>query len=663
VSAQTSFELDKTLSISKLKARAEEAEKSGDIYSALFYYEEVVRKNPEDIAAWFETADLYRLTRNYKKAEEAYNLVYSKSPGAYPFALYYKGVMQKMNGKYEEAEVSLLAFKKKEQNVGDKDFKKLLAREIAGCDSGLVYQQFPDNVKIENAGNSVNQPHAEFSPVIIDSTNMLFGALRMETVKYFDITEENKEVQPSRQVYKAEKINGKWEDKGKFEVVNDPEMDMGNVVYSSVSGKYFFTKCTKIKGKNSCKIYFTEKVNGEYIKPVLLPSPVNLEGYTSTQPAVVLDSTGKREILYFVSDRPEGKGGLDIWYSSYNSKKKEWSEPTNFSFINTSESEMTPFYHVPAQTFYFSSNGHVSAGGLDVYKTKRVNGRYTKPENLSFPINSPQDDLDFKLDKNGKNGFVVSNRPGGTPFFHETCCDDIYAFTIYPSQPFICTLDLSIVAPDTADSNNMMLKLIASDVKSGKDTVYKINVKDGNFKFQLEKNHRYSFTVDKDGFRKDTLTIVTRDMASTKVISKKFELRKENANDKAEQVTEKPVEDKPFVLRDIQYETNDTELNAEAKAALDSILIPFLKAHPKDKIFISSHTDDQGSHHYNKQLSQKRAENVVIYLKSKGIEVHRMHAKGHGETNPVAPNKNPDGSDNPMGRSLNRRTEFLIVKH
>ena len=139
-------------------------------------------------------------------------------------------------------------------------------------------------------------------------------------------------------------------------------------------------------------------------------------------------------------------------------------------------------------------------------------------------------------------------------------------------------------------------------------------------------------------------------------------MKPEEKVDKYELITEVPTEGKAFVLSDIQYLSNDANLNVDAIAALDSLLIPFLKLHPKDKVMISSHTDDIGSHKFNQKLSQARADNVIKLLVSRGIPAHRLHANGYGETKPIAPNTNPDGSPNVIGQSINRRTEFLLIK-
>ncbi|WP_018344866.1 OmpA family protein [Cytophaga aurantiaca] len=688
--AQNGEGVDKNLSLSKMKARAKIAYETGDVYTALFYYEEVVKKDTSDIKALFQVAEMYRFSRNYASAETTYGKVYKTSPGEYSIALYYQAVMLKMCGKYEEAKKTFLEFRKISGSIGDKSFKALLAKDIAGCDSGIVYRDFPQNIKIKNVGNSVNHPHTEFSPVLLDSTRLAFGSLRIDSVEYYDTRSEHLEKQPVRQLYEAKKVKDQWVEQGILAEINDPNVDMGNFVYSPYSGRFYFTKCTKDhQGKVTCEIYSTEKVAGKWAHPTKLPAPVNMPGFTCTQPTIVIDTTSvpattaaapsknmpprktggtkptpkpkvnQTEYLYFVSDRPGGKGGLDIWYTSYNESKKVWNEPVNFTVANTAETDCTPYFHVPTQTFYYSTNGLTNVGGLDVYKIEKDGRRFLRPENLSFPINSPQDELGYTLSDTGKKGFFVSNRPGGTPFFHETCCDDIYSFEIIPAPPFVCTLDLNVLNPTNTCAGEV-LNIQTVNLKTRTSVLDTIRLKDCSYNVSLTQNTKYAFFFKKEGYLTDTLFVETKEMCSNPIIKKDLRLIPISSIPKEPVVIEKPVEGEAFVLKDIQYESNQTDLNADAKKALDEILIPFLKLHPTDKIIVSSHTDDLGSHKYNMDLSQKRADKVMAYLISKGIAANRIQAKGYGETKPVTSNENPDGSPNEIGRSINRRTEFLI---
>ena len=606
-----------------------------------------------------------------------------------------------MSGKYEKAKENLLVFRKKNKNLGDKDFKKLLSQEIAGCDSGQVYQEFPENISIQNAGKSINKPHTEFSPFLIDSTTLLYGSLREDSLQFYNTSEGNQDKQPMRQIYTASKVDGAWLDQGIYNPINDPSMQMGNLVFSQTNGKYYFTKCQKNNlDKVICKIYSTEKIDNKWTSPLELPAPINIEGYNSTQPALIIDTVESKipatgvnpktrnprattkqktkptpkkaiatsdakpvtEYLYFVSDRPEGKGGMDIWYSYYNNKKKEWAPPVNAMALNTAETECTPFFHIPSQTLYFSSDGQISAGGLDIYKTIKFERKFTKPQNLSFPINSPQDELSFILNENAQSGFLVSNRPGGTPYFHETCCDDIFSFDVLPTKPFNCTLHLNVTDADSADCRDREIQITSENLKTKEKTSETVTIKDCKLELPLKQKYQYKFYTNKKGYNNDTLSVETRDMAQTEILDKKLILRPTHIELQKELVQEKPVEGIPFVLIDVQYETNETTLNNEAQTAVDTLLLPFLQLHPKHNVTVNSHTDDHGTHKYNMNLSQARASNVVKYLISKGVSKSRLEGKGYGETKPLAPNKDANGDDNALGRSMNRRTEFLISK-
>ncbi|WP_299254707.1 OmpA family protein [uncultured Cytophaga sp.] len=691
--AQNREGIDKNLSLSKMKARAKIAYQTGDVYSALFYYEEVVKLDTTDIKTLYLVADMYRFTRNYTLGAVTYEKVFLTSPTEYPLALYYQALMLKMCGKYEEAKTHFIEFKKISTDMDDKVLKAKLNRELTGCDSGMVYRDFPENVKIKNVGNSVNYPHIEFSPVIMDSTRLAFGSLRMDSVEYYDTRGEHYQKPPVRQLYEAKKINGEWVEQGMLESINDTTVDMGNFVYSPYSKRFYFTKCTKsTQGKVSCEIYYTEKVSGSWSKPSKLPAPINIPGYTSTQPTIVIDTastsqvnataptsknmpprkTGstrpvpkpkvnQTEYLYFVSDRPEGKGGLDIWYTSYNETKNVWNKAVNFTVANTSETDCTPFFHVPSQTFYYSTDGLINAGGLDIYKIQKDGRRFLRPENLSFPINSPQDELSFVLADDGKNGFLVSNRPGGTPFFHETCCDDIYSLEIIPAPPFVCELDLSVLTKD----NNCVGELLTIQQKDTKTSLNKsdtIRLADCAYNLALSPNTNYAIFIHKKGFVNDTLFVETKEMCSSPILKRKLEVIAIDTIKVVPFMDEKPVIGKPFVLKDIQYASDVSDLNEVSQKVINDLLIPFLMENPDVNINVSSHTDDLGSNKYNEDLSERRASKVKKYLISKGIAANRIQAKGYGEYKPLASNTNPDGSVNEDGRSINRRTEFFISK-
>src|SRR6185437_12930024 len=245
-----------------------------------------------------------------------------------------------------------------------------------------------------------------------------------------------------------------------------------------------------------------------------------------------------------------------------------------------------------------------------VFKMKREDKRFSKPENLGFPINSSCDDVGFTLNEKGDKGFIVSNRPGGTPFFHETCCDDIFEFEVLPVKPFVCNLDLNIIESDTIGCTpNQVLNIISFNSQTKEKAFEKATVNDCIYKMPLKKHYVYKFYINREGYSIDTLTVETRDMCSTEIIERKLAMTKTKKDDIASIMAVKPTEGKAFVLKEIQYEVNQAELSDDSKMVLDSVLVPFLKQYPNDKLVINSHTDDQGSHKYNHKLSQLRADN------------------------------------------------------
>jgi outer membrane protein OmpA-like peptidoglycan-associated protein len=171
---------------------------------------------------------------------------------------------------------------------------------------------------------------------------------------------------------------------------------------------------------------------------------------------------------------------------------------------------------------------------------------------------------------------------------------------------------------------------------------------DGRFYFTLQPNNDYEFKME--GFN----YVDEQTFLSTQYF---------NFSDTVEMppIWVNVMTDKPIVLADIYYEFNSAELQDKAKSVLDTTLLVLLKEAPEFIIEIGAHTDSIGEAQYNMELSQERANSVVDYLISKGIHAERLVAKGYGSSKPVAPNFNPDGSDNPEGREKNRRTEFRII--
>ncbi|NSW45678.1 MAG: OmpA family protein [Bacteroidales bacterium] len=334
---------------------------------------------------------------------------------------------------------------------------------------------------------------------------------------------------------------------------------------------------------------------------------------------------------------------------------------------------MTPFYDIESHTLYFSSDGWPSIGGLDIFKAQGELTQFSNPENIGFPINSSVDDIYCVTSKNREGGFFVSNRKGTVALLNETCCDDIWEYrwtnfiqvaitgkiyaikdsTIYQQlekqivdKNFIEELDST-----TEKVNPLPDKKVDLYLQQGNERIYIKSIstnENGEFFFNLEPQKEYKILIDNYGFFNKEISVSTMNITHSDTLH-------------ADAIYINVIPLEPVVIKNIYYEFSKWNLTDSSKAVIDRTLYKLLVDNPRIVVEISSHTDSISSDEYNLKLSQKRAESVVKYLISKGIDKDRLVAKGYGESKPIAPNTNPDGTDNPEGRQKNRRTEFRII--
>jgi OOP family OmpA-OmpF porin len=660
------------LSLNQLKKFGKSAARAGDVNTAIYFYEKYhdSRKNNQDVN--YTLAELHRTARNYERAKDLYRQVYNQSASKYPLAQFYYAQMLKSTGNYDEATDEFTDFRKNFRgNKDERAYSRMVRIEIEGCDSAKKIMQYPLNVSIENINSTVNGPHIELSPIPVDDSTFIYASLRIDSLIYFNTANEDTAI-PVRQFYVAHKRGLDWVGGELWQgSINIPGVETGNGVLSKDGKRFYFTRCAKNwQGKVICGLYVSHKTDNVWQKPEKLPAEINDPNYTSTQPALGKTPKTNYEVIYFVSDRPEGRGGLDIWYTVWNNKKNIYSKIRNLGTrINTIGDEMTPFYDIPAHTLHFSSTGLPGMGGLDIFNAFGERRKWTNIRNAGYPLNSSYDDLYFTVSRSGEDGFFVSNRPGGNSFDNETCCDDIYYYrwnefirivvtaTIYPFEKdkYGRQRDLSgfdfMNPPDTIKPLKDATIALYMEDRETKEYVFVENYEtgdDGKFYFNLIPEQNYQFKMEGFQYFKSELYLSTEffNFSDTIVMPP---------------IWVNVLTDKPVVLENIYYEFNSAELTPRAKEVLDTTLLVMMKEAPEFIVEIGAHTDSIGSAEYNMQLSQDRANSVISYLISKGISPERLVAKGYGAEFPIAPNKNPDGTDNPEGREKNRRTEFRII--
>lgn len=665
----------------QLKSLAKHALMYEDPYSAIDYYEAFLKKKKDNAEVMFALAECFRKIRDYENALRWYKKAYKTDPQKQLKAQYYWAEMLMTQKKYEEAYDIFNDFKKDMRS--DKSLKylnKQMRNNMSGCK--IAKSDWGNATWMTHVDTSINKNSVELSPAFLDNNTVIYSSLRTDKTIY-ELDVDNIETAPVRQFFVAKRDSMNWKFQSKWEGVpfNKPGINTGNGAFSPDGKRFYFTRCEK-NWKNTmiCKIFQSSKnPDGEWAEPIALPDVINTPKYTTTHPAVATYSKRKDEILYFVSDRSGGKGGYDIWYTRYSTKKEEWLTPKNCGTkINTAGNEVTPYVDMENRILYFSSDGWGGWGQLDVYKSIGEQSKWMPNENMKPPINSPADDLYYTLSKNLSDGFFVSNREGSVSESHATCCDDLYIFKydevirIKAIGSVYARIDKSFKQLykdkfDSGSDDNQMnidssfqlaegvvasLFIIDDTAPMGQGNMVYIKNdtidENGSYSFNLEAGKEYVIEIENYGYFNQRLNISTF-------------LYTESDTMIVDTVGIDIMPKQPLIVKNIYYEFGKAELPRKAKKIIDSTLLTLMMENSQIIIEISSHTDNKGRNKTNKLLSQKRADGVAKYLIKKGIDKERLFAIGYGEEHPIAQNETPDGKDNPEGRERNRRTEFKII--
>ncbi len=629
---------------------AEEQYANGDYYTALAWYEKALAadeedtKGGDDIAVLHKIAELHYLLRDMKNAQKFYGkLVKKDKAGAYPMAKLIYGRVLKMNGELDDAETQLQQFI---QDADDGNAKTLAQAELDGI-ALARNMAIEEDITVENAGDNINSPYTDFAPLYVSENEMYYGAMVSNEVVVLDGNEKDY----FAKIYKSTKNGDSWE-KGEVldDVVNRPNTHTGNATISADGNRLYFTRADLSSNMmTSSNIYVCERDGNGW------GAAQKVEGlggsYIVKHPAV--GEMFGEEVLFFTSNMDGGKGGWDIYYSKINGDS--YGAPVNLGDkINTVGDDVTPFYR--DGVLYFSSVGHPGIGGLDAFASE-WDGSWSTPKNLGKNINSTYDDIYFSLNGDGYQGFVVSNRPNKRSLKSKTCCDDIYTVSI---KEVVVDLEALTFDAESGDPlNGAKIQLI--EMTDGSEGNTETDSKDDSheYTFDLTRNVSYKLIASRKGYENAILEFNTADITESQTITKKMKLVP------VVEFVDVTVYDTirsqtPIILDNILYDFDKSNIRNTEESDLNQIYT-YMTSYPDMIIELSSHTDSRGKDSYNQQLSQRRAESAKKWLVSKGISGDRIKAVGYGETQPIAANKNADGSDNPEGRQLNRRTEFKII--
>jgi outer membrane protein OmpA-like peptidoglycan-associated protein len=386
--------------------------------------------------------------------------------------------------------------------------------------------------------------------------------------------------------------------------------------------------------------------DGKWSAAVKLGTEINTKYYENH---ACLSPDG--ELLYFVSDRPGGYGNKDIWVSRRLGHNK-WSKAVNLGpKINTEYNEESPVILSDGKTLYFSSEGHESMGGYDIFYSLLDNGEWSVPRNIGYPLNTVNDDVFFVPTLDGKQAYYASE-------YNDSHGDlDIYRVTILGGMEQIAVLSGFI--RDTIYDKPIRSRIVVYDATTNE--IYsqtESNKEDGSFNTSLKAGRKYKIVVTTESGQvfNDFLNI-PQTSGEDLVFNKPYYFGNVIAVEPDTIIERINVGERMgdrFVLRNVYFDYDKATLRPESKTELDR-LVSLLKALPDLKIEISGHTDNIGSPTYNKKLSESRAMAVVQYLVSAGIDSKRLTYIGYGFEQPIATNETD------AGRQLNRRTEFRIA--
>jgi outer membrane protein OmpA-like peptidoglycan-associated protein len=536
----------------------------------------------------------------------------------------------------------------------DKVELKEVERKIQECNNGKEFIANPKNFSIVNIGKEINSEFDDYSPVLNESeSEIVFTSRRREGNLNENVANDNK---PFEDIFSSAKLGGnKWSRAKNIGTAVNNKFNNSNAALSA-DGKTLYLYNDEGNGD----IYISKRQgDGSWGVPEALPGIINS---SFREESVTITKDGNT--LYFSSERPGGFGGSDIYVCSKDSKG-EWAKVKNLgATINTDLNDDSPFIDYDGKTLYFSSRGKKGMGGYDIYKSTLIDpnkNTWTEPENLGYPINTPDDDIQFVSTKDGKRAYYASIRDDGMGY------QDIYMITTPPEpkkeEP---KKEEPIVEPVKEEPKKAVIQPFK----------YIVNVVDAESKLPLDARVKLQGLKDNQAVGFSPSPNGGYEFAIREAAAKDYRLSAEkegyvfqNQSVRIEGASEQPKTSKitvemrklkvgvSSVLRNIYFDFAKATFMQESYNELNK-LETMLKQNTGMQVEISGHTDSVGPSEYNKQLSQRRANAVKNFLTSKGIDVRRLTAVGYGEDKPLASN-----DDNAEGREINRRVEFKVLSN
>jgi outer membrane protein OmpA-like peptidoglycan-associated protein len=603
---------------------------------ALDYYLKAWEFNPNSADLNYKIGKTCVEAKQKQKALIYFEKAAELNPWVREDLLLWLGKSRHLNYKFDEAINAFNEYMKEHPSMSEED-RMHVQKYINECRNGIDLIKDTVDVEISNMGPAINTEYPEYNPMILaDGSRLVFTARR----KYIGNPIEPSDGKYCEDVWYSDKMqDSSWSDSKRF---GSPINTNGHDAISGISTDGQKMYVYKPVNKQGGDIYYSVLEGDAWQKPKDLGAPVNSEYHESK---VSLSYDGKK--LYLVSNRPEGsEGGRDIWVCK-RTPWDSWGVPENLGpVINTKYDEEGVLIHPDGRTLYFCSRGHNSMGGMDIFRSVQdTNGNWSAPENLGYPINTPDDEAFFSIAADGKHAYISSIRPDGFGDY------DIYEVK-FPERDSVekagqiearLTLFTGWVKDaKTLDPLKASIEIVDNDKNEVVVELFS-NESSGKFVASLPAGKNYGLSVNRDGYMFHSENFNIPDTAKFQKIEREILLQPMEVGTR-------------IVLKNIFFDYDKASLREESFAELERVK-KVLEDNPGIKIEISGHTDNRGSMEYNLDLSENRAKSVVDYLIEQGIDADRLKYKGYAFKQPIADN------DTDEGRQLNRRVEFKVLEN
>lgn len=489
--------------------------------SALAYFQVVVEEAGERPDALFYGGESARQMRSYQLAEKYLEAI-PEEERVDDFALtdYYLAMTKKSLEKFDDAILLFERFAAGRHDVSE--YREKAFAEIKNCEWAKEMMLKPVKVEMVHLSEFVNSIYSDYAPVVQGDTLYYTSTDRVKVDK--SKKKKKKKIKPGRKKKKSKNVEEVLVTKIFSSVgglVGEPIRQnsrasnsfTANLAFNQAGSRMYYTICEQLDAEKNifkCELYYRDREAGrDWGRAIRLPEPINQPGSNSTQPAIGYDQALGQEVLYFVSDRPGGKGKMDLWVSAINSKG-EFSAPVNLVEINTPEDDLTPFYDSATKTLFFSSDGYQNFGGYDVFSAAKGDTGWSTPVNLGYPINSSYDDVYYFVEKGTGRALLASNREGVICVSPDKDCNlhDIYQLT--------STSEIVVSAFNENDFSMIYGASVKLDnLTTGKSEKFETPKEDYKIALPVNPQHAYRVEFSKEGYEPGTAEISPKDLADT----------------------------------------------------------------------------------------------------------------------------------------------------